>query len=143
MPSLVIVDASYTLRMLLPSSIQPRLFEQMDIWQENDVPLYAPTLWRYEVTSTLAKLVHFREITEETSDKMLDMAFALDISIIAPDESLCRHALRWTFRLKRASAYDCFYVALAELLQGELWTADRKLFRAVGQDWMRYVGTPA
>ena len=141
MPSPVIVDASYTLRMLLPNSIQPRLLKQMDIRQENNVPLYAPTLWHYEVTTTLAKLVHCREITEEASDKLLEMAFALDISIIAPDESLCRHALHWTFRLKRASAYDCFYVALAELLRGELWTADRKLFRAVGQDWIRYAGT--
>ena len=143
MPSSVIVDASYTLRVLLPNGMQQRLVEQMDIWQENDVPLYAPTLWRYEVTSTLAKLVHFREITVETSDRVLDMAFALDISIIAPDETLCRHALGWTYRLKRASAYDCFYVALTELLRGEMWTADRKLFRAVGQDWMRYADTSA
>ncbi len=74
MPSSMIVDASCPLRMLLPSSKQSGLLEQMDIWQENDVPLYAPTSWRYEVTSTLAKLVHFREISEETSDKVLDMA---------------------------------------------------------------------
>ena len=113
----------------------------MENWHENDVPLYAPTLWRYEVTSTLAKLAHIREITEETSAKVLDMAFVSDFSIIAPDEPLCRHTLRWTFRLKRASAYECFFVALVELLQGELWTADRKLVRAVGQDWICYAST--
>lgn len=140
MPASVTVDASYTLKMLLPNSLQSRLHKQMDVWKENDVRLYAPSLWRYEVTSTLAKLVHFREITEETSNRMLEMAFALDISIFAPDELLCRNALRWTYQLKRASAYDSFYVALAELLQGELWTVDRKLVRAVGQSWIRYAG---
>ena len=127
--------------MFLPNSMQPRLLEQVENWHENDVPLYAPTLWRYQVTSTLAKLAHIREITEETSAKVLDIACVSDFSIIAPDESLSRPALRWTFRLRRASAYDCFYVALAELLQGELWTADRKLFRAVGQDRIRYAST--
>ena len=113
----------------------------MGIWQERDVPLYAPTLWQYEVTSTLAKLVHFREITKEVSEEVLEMALALDISIIAPDESICRKALDWTYRLKRASAYDSFYLALAEHLQGDLWTADRKLVRVVGLGWIHYAGT--
>lgn len=141
MPSPVTIDASYTLRMLLPNRIQPKLYEQMAIWQENDVQLYAPTLWQYEVTSTLAKLVHLRELTKEISEEVLEMALALDISMVAPDESICRTALDWTYRLNRASAYDSFYLALAELLQGELWTADRKLVRAVGQDWIHYAGT--
>lgn len=104
MPSSVTIDARYTLRMLLPNSIQPKLYDQMGIWQESDVPLCAPTLWQYEVTSTLAKLVHFREITEEVSEDVLEMALASDISIIAPDESFCRNALDWTYRLKRARA---------------------------------------
>ena len=140
-PSSVTIDASYTLKMLLPNSIQPKLYDQMGIWQENNVPLYAPTLWQYEVTSTLAKLVRFREITKEVSEDVLEMALALDISIVTPDKSICRNALDWTYRLKRASAYDSFYLALAELLQGELWTADRKLVRAAGQDWIHYAGT--
>ena len=141
MPPPVIIDASFTLKMLLPNSLQPRLQAQMESWQEKDIPLYAPTLWLYEVTSTLAKWVHFRQITEETANMFLELAFGLEISMIAPEESICRNSLRWAYRLKRASAYDSFYLALAESLQAELWTADRKLVRAVGQDWIRYAGT--
>ena len=141
MATRVIVDASFTLKMLLPNRLQPRLQAQMEEWQEKDIPLFAPTLWLYEVTSTLAKWVHFRQISEETAEMFLDLALGLEISMIAPEESLCRNALRWTYRLKRASAYDSFYIALAESLHGELWTADRKLVRAVGQDWIHYAGT--
>ncbi len=141
MPPPVIIDASYTLKMLFPGSLQPTLQAQMNAWQEKETPLYAPTLWRYEVTSTLAKSVHFRQLTEETANMLLDLALGLDISIVAPEESLCKDALRWTYRLKRASAYDSFYLALAESLHAELWTADRKLVNAVGQDWIHYAGT--
>ncbi len=141
MATRVIVDASFTLKMLLPNRLQPRLQAQMEEWQEKDILLFAPTLWLCEVTSTLAKWVHFRQLSEETAEMFLDLALGLEISMIAPEESLCRNALRWTYRLKRASAYDSFYIALAESLHGELWTADRNLVRAVGKDWIHYAGT--
>lgn len=141
MPPPVIIDASYTMKMLLPNSLQQRLQEQMETWQDKDIPLYVPTLWLYEVTSTLAKWVHFRRVTKETANLFLELAFGLEVSVIAPEESLCRNALRWTYRLKRASAYDSFYLALAESLQAEMWTADRRLVNAVGQDWIHYAGT--
>jgi predicted nucleic acid-binding protein len=127
--------------MLLPNSLQSTIQGQMEEWKEKDIPLFAPTLWLYEVTSTLAKCVHFRQISEVTADMFLDLAIGLEVSTVAPQESLCRSALHWSYRLKRATAYDSFYIALAEGLQGELWTADRKLVRAVGQDWVRYAGT--
>lgn len=66
------VDASFTLKTLLPNRLQPRLQGQMEEWQEKDIPLFAPTLWLYEVTSTLAKWVHFRQISEETAEMFLD-----------------------------------------------------------------------
>jgi predicted nucleic acid-binding protein len=127
--------------MLLPGSLQPTLQAQMNAWQGKETPLFVPTLWRYEVRSTLAKSVHFLQLTAETANMLLDLALDLDISVVAPEESLCKNALRWTYRLKRASAYDSFYLALAESLNAEFWTADRKLANAVDKDWIHYAGT--
>ncbi len=141
MPPPVTIDASFTVKMILPSSSRQLLQDQMEDWQDKGIPIYVPTLWLYEVTSTLAKLVHFQQVTEEIAELSLALMFGLEISVIAPDETLCDRALRWTYRLKRASAYDSFYLALAESLQAELWTADRKLVNAVGQDWIHYAGT--
>lgn len=40
------------------------------------------------------------------------------------------------------STYDALYVALAELLGAELWTADRRLYDSVGAvaPWVRWIG---
>jgi predicted nucleic acid-binding protein len=46
----------------------------------------------------------------------------------------------WTLRLNRAAAYDSFYLALAERLGCNLWTADRRLWQAVSAGWVRLVG---
>ncbi len=37
-------------------------------------------------------------------------------------------------RYDRPQAYDCFYLALAEILDTELWTADRRFYNAVTAD---------
>jgi predicted nucleic acid-binding protein len=34
-------------------------------------------------------------------------------------------------RLKRASAYDSYYLALAQVLECDFWTADKRLFNAL------------
>jgi predicted nucleic acid-binding protein len=43
--------------------------------------------------------------------------------------------------LNRAAAYDSFYLALAETLQCELWTADRRLRSAIDLPWVRWAGS--
>jgi hypothetical protein len=43
-------------------------------------------------------------------------------------------------RLKRAAAYDSYYLALAESLNCDLWTTDSRLVNAVKLRWVRLVG---
>ena len=46
-------------------------------------------------------------------------------------------AYDWTLRLRRAAAYDSFYLALAETLGVDLWTTDRRLRTAVDLPWVQ------
>lgn len=49
----------------------------------------------------------------------------------------------WTLKLKRASAYDCYYLVIAEALEAQFWTADRRLFHLLGPeqlDWLHWSG---
>jgi predicted nucleic acid-binding protein len=50
-------------------------------------------------------------------------------------------ALDLAERFSLPAAYDAHYLALAEWLGGEFWTADRRLVRAVQKDlpWVRAV----
>jgi hypothetical protein len=45
-------------------------------------------------------------------------------------------------RLNQPKVYDCYYLALAELLACEFWTADERLFNTVRHDlgWVKWIG---
>jgi predicted nucleic acid-binding protein len=61
------------------------------------------------------------------------------------DAALQRRAFDIAGRFNSPRAYDARYLATADLLGCELWTADRRLYNAVRKDlsWVRYVGAAA
>jgi len=83
--SLVVIDASLVLKVLLPNPDMARC--QAVLTNLQDAQLVAPALWVYEVTSALAKAVHWKHLTAEESKAALHQALALDLQIIAPDET--------------------------------------------------------
>ena len=140
MPTSLVVDASFTVKLILPNPEQVRCRELMAEWMQNGITLYAPTLWLYEVTSALAKAVHFDILAETEGRQALQLAQALDVQLIQPDNTLVELAYDWTQRLQRAAAYDSFYLALSESLSAEFWTADKRLVNAVNLPWLHYIG---
>lgn len=137
MPKPLVVDASFVFRLLLPGPSQTEVQSQVDDWLAAGYELHAPSLWVYEITSALCKAVHFGEVTAEEAALALAQALALGIRLVAPHDELAQRAFEWTLRLGRAAAYDSFYLALAEGLQCELWTADQRLYRAVDLPWVQ------
>jgi predicted nucleic acid-binding protein len=134
----LLVDASFAFKLILPGPNQSRLRAQISEWIQAGHTLYAPTLWLYEITSALAKAVHFGSLTPAEAKRALKLAFELSLILVQPDESQAGLALDWTLRLKRAAAYDSFYLALAETLVAEFWTADKRLGNALPVSWVRY-----
>jgi len=108
-------------------------------WKRTGHDLYAPGLWIYEVTSALCKAVRFGGLTAGEAGRCLTQALNLGVRLVAADEEQVRAAYAWTLRLNRAAANDSFYLALAEGLQCELWTADQRLCNAVDLPWVRFV----
>ncbi|MBU0495056.1 MAG: type II toxin-antitoxin system VapC family toxin [Chloroflexi bacterium] len=140
MANSLVLDASLTFRLILPGPQQARCQALMVQWIQAGQMLYAPALWLYEITSALCKAVHLGELTAEEGERALALVQDLNLELIPPDETQARLAFAWTVRLNRAAAYDSFYLALAESLSGELWTADRRLHHAVDRPWVHYVG---
>ena len=141
MPRSLVVDASFTLRMILPGPRRDAFRSQMELWLQEEYTLHAPTLWVYEMTSALCKAAYFDLLTAEEAERSLSVLQDLAIELVPPDAQGLqnRRAFMWTRRLNRAAAYDSFYLALAEGLQCELWTADRRLCNAVDLPWVRSV----
>ena len=40
-------------------------------------------------------------------------------------------AFDWAARFNRPAAYDAYYLALAEMMESEFWTADERLYKAI------------
>jgi predicted nucleic acid-binding protein len=135
----LVVDASFTLKLILPNPQQAHCQSLMREWEQDGHSLYAPTLWLYEITSGFSKAVYFDLLTEAEGHKALRLAQQLNVQLIHPDDNQVRLAYEWTRRLRRAAAYDSFYLALAESLSADFWTADRRLTNAVNTSWLHCI----
>jgi predicted nucleic acid-binding protein len=139
--TIAVVDASLVLKTILPNPDLERC--QAVMAQLHGTQLVVPALWVYEVTSTLAKAVYFNQLTAEESQAALQQALDLDVQLVAPDLTQSSLALDWTLRLKRAAAYDSFYLAIAEILNVPFYTADRRLVNSLHDRrpaWLHWVG---
>jgi predicted nucleic acid-binding protein len=139
----LVVDASVAFRLIAPGPDQECVRGLWSQWQSAGVDLQAPVLWLYELASAFCKAVYHRGLTPPEAREALTIAQDLDVALIPPDDTQIALALEWTVRLNRVAAYDSFYLALAESLGCELWTADQRLCNAVDLRWVRYVAGSA
>jgi predicted nucleic acid-binding protein len=135
-----VIDASIALKLVLPDPLREQSRTVIDRLVSEGSELVAPALWAYETTSALCKTVHFQQLTPNEGKRILEQLFELGVRLVAPDAMQNRRAFEWTLRLERAAAYDSYYLALAEALGCNLWTADRRLYNAVDLPWVRWVG---
>lgn len=139
MPEPFVVDANFVLNLLLPQPLQPSCQQLTLQWIQQGHPLAAPSLLAYETTSVLAKGVAFGQLTPAEANRALDQFHELPIELVEPTTTMRNNAFDWTLRLNRAATYDSFYLALAQTLRAQFWTADKILSRAVNQPWVRCV----
>ncbi len=135
-----VVDASITLRLVLPDVLREPCKALIARFVEGGFELVAPALWAYETTFALSEAVHFGQLTPEEGRQALVQVMTLGVRLVPPDDVLNREAFEWTLRLGRASAYDSYYLALARTLGCDLWTADRRLLNTVDLPWVHGVG---
>ena len=138
----IVIDASIALRWLLPDPLSQACWVLFSQIVEAGMHITAPALWMCEMTSGLAKAVHFKVLSPDDARRGLLQIAELGVHLVSPDAEQNRQAFDWTLRLNRASAYDSYYLALAETLNCELWTADRRLYHAShaqGLDWVHSI----
>lgn len=123
---MTVVDASIVVRLLQNRTGDPALRERLRRQRE----VHAPTLIDAEVTSAIRGLLMTSKpaitITAERAEQMLDDFAALPM-VRYPMQPFQHRVL--TLR-DNFSAYDAFYVALAESLDMPLLTGDQKFERA-------------
>lgn len=125
----VVVDTNVILAQIFPlpySAAAERLFLQS---LEEGRRLFAPVLWQFEAVSAIRKHLTKNESDLAEGQQILGRLLTLPVETILPTESLHLRALQWAERTGTFVAYDAVFLAVAEELGAEFWTADRPLVR--------------
>jgi predicted nucleic acid-binding protein len=126
----VCVDASLVIAWFLPEEFSDQAFALKDRWAGEDVELIAPVMLASEVPSALRQAVYRHRIVAGEGDEAFAAFLEMPIRILQPDNLLSR---AWEIgkAVNAPRLYDAFYVALADIQDCELWTADRRLANLV------------
>jgi predicted nucleic acid-binding protein len=120
--SALCIDASVVIR-LVTSDAAADLWES---WMADEVKVVAPSLLYYEVTNGLYRYYKAGIYQSETVKTTLRAALALPIELIAVSD-LHPRATEIAMRFNLPATYDAHYLALAEWMEVDLWTADIRL----------------
>lgn len=121
----VVVDASVLLKLLLPEELSDEVRRLWGQWVEWNTDVAAPYLLAYEVTSVLRSKVFRREMSREAGEAAFAAFRTQEVSLLHPD-GLEDRAWEISKQWNLPTSYDAAYLALAELLDYDLWTADRR-----------------
>jgi len=127
--SWICVDANLVIRLVADPSNQAvrQLWTQ---WDTAHRQLAAPGLLTYEVANALYRYCTLGYMTASSVELALEAALALPLRL-HHEATLHRRALALAGRFALPAAYDAHYLALAEYLNGEFWTANRTLAHVV------------
>lgn len=141
MDAKICVDASFALKLVLPEADSDLAQSEWQNWLHSGVELTAPDLFTYETTSVLRNRVFRKEITQSEADEALEILGGLEITYHQP---AAIRQLAWDLArgVNRPTAYDAFYLALAQQEGCPFWTGDRRLYNAVKNrlKWVHVLG---
>lgn len=131
MSSFVVVDASLTLKWLVAEEDSERATALLRAWGRDGKRLAAPHLLAAEVTNAIHRKVVQDYLELAQALRLIERFASLPFELHDPP-GLHTRALEMASDLGQGGAYDSHYLALAEALECEYWTADDRFWRAAG-----------
>ena len=122
----VVVDANLLVVIVSGDARGPMASAQIGAWITANQEIHAPELLPYEVASALMRLVAGHAISSDQARSAWETLEILPIVQHPLSDDLPR-VVDIALGLKRKSAYDAAYIALAQELGAVLWTLDRPL----------------
>ncbi len=124
---MIIVDANLLVAIVSGDGRGALVFEKLTEWISNDVELHAPSLAQYEVANALTRLIVAGTFHADRLEQAWDRLWLLPIEYHPIGDA--KRVTEIALGLKRQTAYDAAYLALAEKLSAEVWTLDGPLYR--------------
>ncbi len=110
-------------------------------WREHSVQMVGPALFHAEVTSAIRQHVYFKRMLPEEGEEAFSIYLDIPIRII-DEQEVYRKAWQLAKEFNLPVCYDMQYLAVAELEDCQLWTADRMLVNILKgkNERIRWVG---
>ncbi len=121
----VVVDASVAVKWLVNEIHTEEAFALARSWARSDIQPVAPHLMPVEVANALHQRVRRGELSLEAATRLLDALVNSGIRMREPN-GLHSRAMQIASQLRQGSTYDAHYLALSDMLDCELWTADER-----------------
>lgn len=123
----IIIDASVAVKwpIIEPYTTEARALRDHALRQA--IPLIAPALFGYEVTSVLKRKVFEGLLTRTDAQLALTSILAI-VQLRHFSRPLALRALEISDLARQKLAYDTQYVALAQHLHCDFWTADKHFY---------------
>ena len=123
------VDASLAVKWLVREVHSDTAYVLARSWARQGTQPVAPYLMPVEVANALHRRVVRKEMTVEAAVGLLEGLLASGIELREPPRIHTR-SLELADQLRQNAAYDAHYLALAEALDCEFWTADERFYGA-------------
>ncbi len=127
----VCIDASVALKLVVEEEGSSGARDLWRAWAAAGCRPIAPPLFVFECVSVLRRMVVRGDLTEVAAAASRDHLLAMPIDLPSP-RGLVQRAWDLARDHAQPQAYDCFYLALAETFDVDMWTADRRFFNSVG-----------
>jgi predicted nucleic acid-binding protein len=135
--STVCIDASIILRYVLTPDNAP-IKKVWQSWVSDEINLVAPSLLFYEVTNGLYQQQRNKYLSPETIWQSLEYSLDLPITLVN-EKNLHVRAREIAMKYNLPATYDAHYLALAEWMDIDLWTADLRLVNALKPFKLKWV----
>ena len=125
----VVVDASLAVKVVVPEQFSDRAKALVLYWEMQGVELVTPEFMALKFASAIRKKIHEGLLTSEDAKRLMLELYQSGIDF-RRSRPLHSQAIDLAVELNQRLAYDCHYLALAESLGCDFWTADQPFYRA-------------
>ena len=126
---MIVTDASLLVKLLILEQFSAQAERLVNSWAAMGIRMAAPDFIHAEVASAVYKKMAAGMISIDKAMELMSEFYNMDINIYQ-SIPLHRRALELALELRQRMPYDAHYLALAESLNCDFWTADQPFYRA-------------
>lgn len=131
----VVLDASVVVKWFSFEEYSDKALRLMEMYEEGDVNLLAPSLLPYEVVNALRYNPGFGIEDVKEAFSALE---GLQIRLYPLQKDLIDRAIELAF-IYGLTVYDSSYIAVAEISGSTLYTSDEEVVRKVSKEFVKHI----